>query len=190
MIQRYHRWRCRQLRAEGHAHFYTGCCCSFSCCVACCCWTTKREPDFSNWSATCHAVIVICHAVIVKRGSTKPVRYSPSRALTRANPTTRACLGHHPPATTAPVAVAVGASQRQTVAVGPSRPTGPLGPIFRRVVHSSSLAATCSPGLCPSRAPRHRSRPALAPAGLQGVSGPGDTSAVRWGGPAGKNRPN
>eukprot|EP00964_Phaeocystis_antarctica_P098659 scaffold64646_cov63-Phaeocystis_antarctica.AAC.1 len=38
---------------------------------------------------------------------------------------------HHPPAPSAgccAIAVAVGASQRQTVAVGPSRPTGPLGP--------------------------------------------------------------
>ena len=32
------------------------------------------------------------------------------------------------PAPVAALAVAVGASQRQTVAVGPSRPTGPLGP--------------------------------------------------------------
>ena len=55
---------------------------------------------------------------------------SPSRALTRpTKPTAR--LGHtiHPhPAPVAALAVAVGASQRQTVAVGPSRPTGPLGP--------------------------------------------------------------
>eukprot|EP00964_Phaeocystis_antarctica_P042547 scaffold24392_cov57-Phaeocystis_antarctica.AAC.5 len=55
---------------------------------------------------------------------------SPSRALTRANQTHGTPRPHHPPAPSpvAALAVAVGASQRQTVAVGPSRPTGPLGP--------------------------------------------------------------
>ena len=69
---------------------------------------------------------------------------SPSRALTRpTKPAAR--LGHtiHPhPAPVAALAVAVGASQRQTVAVGPSRPTGPLGPSF---------AATFSPGVTRSQ---------------------------------------
>ena len=72
---------------------------------------------------------------------------SPSRALTRpTKPTAR--LGHtiHPhPAPVAALAVAVGASQRQTVAVGPSRPTGPLGP--------STNSNDSTPCLCPTTAP-------------------------------------
>ena len=71
--------------------------------------------------------------------------------------------------------VAVGASQRQTVAVGPSRPTGPLGP--KRITQASRLGggvAPTGPGmLTRANAPRrwrHDGHPEFR-AGRRGVAG-------------------